>query len=108
MAKGFLTKKGAGALYPDGSSEGAAPLWGSTTRQTKPVLELETLPETYKVVGRFKEAGACLGKEDFEITRTGTALRVKGNPQNDPQSCASTAGLRSPRPNMPVCARMWG
>eukprot|EP00966_Prymnesium_polylepis_P190471 4414221-Prymnesium_polylepis.1 len=85
--QGFLNK-GAGALYPEGSTEAAPPLWGSTLRPAQPVLELTTLPERYEVVGRFHEAGRFLGKEDFAVTRNGRELHVKGNPQNDPQSCA--------------------
>ena len=85
FGQGFLNRS-AGALYPEGSTEAAPPLWASTLRPAKPVLELVTLPDKYEVVGRFQEAGNYLGKEDFEVTRNGNELRVKGNPQNDPQS----------------------
>ena len=43
-----------------------------------------------QVVGRFELAGAYLGKEDFSLTRVGHRLRVKGNPNNDPQSYVCT------------------
>lgn len=45
----------------------------------------------HRVVGRFTEAGHYLGKEDFELVRTGLKLRIKGNPNADPNSLV--AGL---------------
>lgn len=97
IRQGFLNKS-AGALYPDGSSEAAPPLWRSNMRANKPVFELITFPERYEVVGRFHEAGGYIGKEDFEVARTGNELRIKGNPQGDPNSCElpiETSCLRS-------------
>ena len=32
----------------------------------------------YEVMGRFNEAGHYVGKEDFDISRSGTTLRVRG------------------------------
>ena len=83
MQRGFLAKAG-GALYPEGSSEARPGCWRS--EGAKPKLQLHTSDREYEVVGSFKEAGAYLGKEDFEVVRNGLVLRVRGNPQNDPQS----------------------
>ena len=42
-----------------------------------------------QIVGEFKEAGRYIGKEDFAVSRSGLNLRVRGNPQEDPQSLVS-------------------
>ncbi len=39
-----------------------------------------------QIVGDFKEAGRFIGKEDFAVSRSGLSLRIRGNPQEDPQS----------------------
>ncbi|KAL1495716.1 hypothetical protein AB1Y20_016579 [Prymnesium parvum] len=81
IRRGFLAS--APPLYPDGSAEASAPA-------RAPRFELRALDEGYEVLGRFEEAGRFLGKEDFDVTRAGRRLRIKGNPQNDPQSLVST------------------
>ena len=87
---GFL---GAGGdLYPDGSSEAAPTCWrkGSTSTRAK-VFELLETAQGYEVRGAFNQAGRFLGKEDFEVTRSGFSLCIRGHPDADAQSLV--AGL---------------
>ena len=74
VKKGFLNQN-AGALYPEGSNEQSPELWRK--KQTAPVLEVVTSEKQYEVVGRFTAAGHYVGKEDFDISRTGATLRVR-------------------------------
>jgi hypothetical protein len=90
VKKGFLTQS-AGALYPDGSSEAAPGCWRGSASSARPVFQITTHDDRYEVVGAFAAAGDYLGKEDFEVTRNGLALEIRGNPQGDPQSLV--AGL---------------
>lgn len=89
MRAGFLSR---GSLYPDGSGEAAPALWrgGATER----VFNLKESEGGYEVVGEFHAAGRFLGKEDFEISRTGLSLHIKGVRHTDPEQPASlVAGL---------------
>ena len=86
MKKGFLTQN-SGALYPEGSNECAPELWRA--KAEKPVLEIQTSASQYEIVGNFNAAGSYIGKEDFDISRSGYTLRVKGRPPEEagaPQS----------------------
>ena len=86
MKKGFLTQN-SGALYPEGSNECAPELWRA--KAEKPVLEIHTSATQYEIVGNFNAAGSYIGKEDFDISRSGYTLRVKGRPPEEagaPQS----------------------
>ena len=86
IQKGWLTR---GELYPEGSQEASLTSeWrGTATSMVRSTaFELVTLPTTYEVRGKFQEAGQFLGKEDFEVTRNGLNLRIRGNPNNDVQS----------------------
>ena len=86
MKKGFLTQN-SGALYPEGSNECAPELWRA--KAEKPVLEIQTSANQYEIVGNFNAAGSYIGKEDFDISRSGYTLRVKGRPPEEagaPQS----------------------
>ena len=86
MKKGFLTQN-SGALYPEGSNECAPELWRA--KAEKPVLETQTSATQYEIVGNFNAAGSYIGKEDFDISRSGYTLRVKGRPPEEagaPQS----------------------
>ena len=80
MKKGFLS---GASLYADGSSEADPSLWRSKGRA--PVLSLRTTAAAYEVHGAFNEARQYLGKEDFEVTRSGATVRVRGKP-DDPMS----------------------
>jgi len=84
--QGFLS--GHDELYPVGSAEAAPALWRSGT--SKAAFELSSTPTAYEICARFKEAGRFLGKEDFEVSRQGLVLRVRGSGA-DPQSLV--AGL---------------
>jgi hypothetical protein len=84
---GFLSR---GALYPEGSNEGAPELWRSK-QDFSGLFQLITTPTEYEVRGAFREAGRYLGKEDFAVERADLSLRIKGNPQGDAQSLV--AGL---------------
>ena len=75
VKKGFLNAN-SGALYPEGSKEGAPELWRG--KAAAPVLEVRSSPQQYEVVGNFAAAGHYVGKEDFEISRSGVTLRVRG------------------------------
>lgn len=90
VKKGFLAQS-AGALYPEGSSEAAPGCWRGSASSARPVFRITTFEDKYEVVGAFAAAGDYLGKEDFEVTRSGLALEIRGNPQGDPQSLV--AGL---------------
>ena len=83
LKTGFLD---GAALYPDGSTEAAAPLWrkGGSARAE---LKVEATAEAYVVAGDFRAAGRYLGKEDFLVERQGLTLRVRGN-HAEPDSCA--------------------
>ena len=89
MKKGFLSQNG-GALYPEGSNECAPELWRA--KAEKPVLEIQSSATQYEVVGNFNAAGSYIGKEDFDISRSGYTLRVKGRPPEEagaPESLVS-------------------
>ena len=75
LKTGFLDGK---PLYPDGSTEAAAPLWrkGGSTRAE---LKVESTADAYVVTGDFRAAGRYLGKEDFLVDRQGLTLRIRGN-----------------------------
>ena len=47
---------------------------------------MESSEAGYEIRGTFKEAGRFLGKEDFEVTRNGLTLRIRGHPDADAQS----------------------
>ena len=81
IKKGFLTQN-SGALYPEGSNECAPELWRA--KAEKPVLEIQTSATQYEIVGNFNAAGSYIGKEDFDISRSGYTLRVKGRPPEEP------------------------
>ena len=49
------------------------------------MLSLRTTAAAYEVHGAFNEARQYLGKEDFEVTRSGATVRVRGKP-DDPMS----------------------
>lgn len=85
IKKGWLSS---GTLYPEGSTEAAPHLWRSKDivgRKGK-IFSLEASDAGYEIRGTFKEAGRFLGKEDFEVTRTGLTLRIRGHPDADAQS----------------------
>lgn len=84
IRQGWLSK---GSLYPEGSSEAAPKMWrdGNAEGRAK-VFQLITTDDEYEVRGDFSAAGRYLGKEDFDVTRNGMELRIKGNPNEDPQS----------------------
>ena len=75
LKTGFLDGK---PLYPDGSTEAAAPLWrkGGSARAE---LKVESTADAYVVTGDFRAAGRYLGKEDFLVDRQGLTLRIRGN-----------------------------
>ena len=79
--KGFLTQN-SGALYPEGSNECAPELWRA--KAEKAVLEIQTSATQYEIVGNFNAAGSYIGKEDFDISRSGYTLRVRGRPAEEP------------------------
>lgn len=82
IRQGWLSK---GSLYPEGSNEAAPKLWRAPEAAGK-VFQLFTTEDEYEVRGEFQAAQRCLGKEDFAVTRDGLQLRIKGNPNDDPQS----------------------
>ena len=85
IKKGWLSS---GTLYPEGSTEAAPHLWRSKDivgRKGK-IFSLEASDAGYEIRGTFKEAGRFWGKEDFEVTRTGLTLRIRGHPDADAQS----------------------
>ena len=60
---------------------------GREARAGDPVLR-----DQYEVVGNFNAAGSYIGKEDFDISRSGYTLRVKGRPPEEagaPESLVS-------------------
>lgn len=90
VKKGFLNQN-AGALYPEGSNEQSPALWRS--KQAAPVLEVVTSEKQYEVVGRFNAAGDYVGKEDFDISRTGATLRVRGKAPEEGAPESLVAGI---------------
>ena len=90
VRKGFLSGV---TLYPEGSNEANPALWRSTANASgrSKVFELITTSAGYEVRGKFHEAGRYLGKEDFEVSRNGFSLRIRGKPDADKQSLV--AGL---------------
>lgn len=89
IKRGWLTH---GSLYPEGSAEAAPKLWrGSESAANAKIFEFLTHDFEYEIRGNFTEAKHYLGKEDFSVTRNGLQLRIKGNPNDDPQSLV--AGL---------------
>lgn len=87
IRQGFLSSA---TLYPEGSSESAPALWRSAGAAAN-VFELVPGETEHLIRGSFRQAGHYLGKEDFAVTRNGLSLRIKGNPNDDPQSLV--AGL---------------
>lgn len=83
MKKGWLNS---GSLYPDGSNEGNPELWRSRDLTHAKVFSLVASEDGYEVRGSFKEAGRFCGKEDFDVTRTGLELRIRGKENAEGQS----------------------
>ena len=85
LKKGWLSS---GTLYPEGSTEAAPQLWRSKdiVERAGKIFTLDSSEAGYEIRGTFKEAGRFLGKEDFEVTRTGLTLRIRGHPDADAQS----------------------
>ena len=81
--KGFL--ESGTLLYPEGSNEAAPKMWRGRD-PSKKVFALHKTESGYEIRGEFREAGRYLGKEDFEVTRDGLNMRIRGNPAADEQS----------------------